>query len=74
MEDISGLTGKVENEGLTSKGRLSAEEFNTLVSAVIESQEGLETLKSYFDPISESEYNNLGDNLEEGRPYFIYED
>ena len=40
--DISGLLGKTENEGSTDKGRLTAGEFNTLVSAVGEVQNKVE--------------------------------
>jgi hypothetical protein len=40
--DISGLLGKTENEGSTDKGRLTAAEFNTLVSAVGEVQNKVE--------------------------------
>lgn len=42
--DISGLGGKIEDHGATSKGRLSASEFNLLVSAVQENQEKAEAL------------------------------
>ena len=38
MIDISGLLNKVENKGATAQGKLSAEEFNTLVAAVQENQ------------------------------------
>lgn len=36
---INDLNQKIENEGATSQGRLSASEFNLLVNAAIESQE-----------------------------------
>ena len=57
--NISGLNNKIENEGVTSQGRLSAAEFNLLVNAAIESQKKIETLESYFIPISETEYESL---------------
>lgn len=40
--DISGLLGKIENEGSTDAGRLTAKEFNTLVQAVGEVQNKVE--------------------------------
>ena len=39
MIDISKIKGKEENRGINEKGRLSAEEFNTLVSATEELQQ-----------------------------------
>ena len=36
--DLTGLLNKVENKGETPQGKLSAEEFNTLVQAVRENQ------------------------------------
>ena len=36
--DLTGLLNKTENKGETPQGRLSAEEFNTLVQAVRENQ------------------------------------
>ena len=36
MVDITSLRGKIENDGATDAGMLRAEEFNTLVKAVIE--------------------------------------
>ena len=36
--DISDLLGKIENEGKSAAGRVSAEEFNRLVTAVTENQ------------------------------------
>ena len=44
--DISGLRNKTENSGATAQGRLSATEFNRLVTACIESQEETALLKS----------------------------
>ena len=52
MKDITGLNGKIENEGVSGKGRLSAEEFNLLVDAAIEMQE---KITDYFTPISEDQ-------------------
>lgn len=73
--NITNLNNKIENEGATSRGRLSAAEFNLLVNAAIESQEKIAEIESYFIPISEAEYDNL---VEEGaledRPYFVYEE
>ena len=43
MVDITSLRGKIENDGATDAGMLRAEEFNTLVKAVIENQDGLKT-------------------------------
>ena len=43
MVDITSLRGKIENDGATDAGILRAEEFNTLVKAVIENQDGLKT-------------------------------
>lgn len=73
--NIEDLSGKVDNDGITRKGRLSAAEFNLLVDAVIESQRNISTLKDYFIPISETEYEKLVESGElEDRPYFIYEE
>ena len=73
--DISGLNQKIENEGATSQGRLSAAEFNLLVNAAIESQERLAELENYFVPITETEYEQLiEDGTIEDRPYFVYEE
>lgn len=76
MKDLSGLGGKVENEGTTKKGRISAHEFNTLIEAAIESQDKINVLEKYFIPISKTEYERLSQEgeIEEGRPYFIYEE
>ena len=38
MVNIDNLLGKIENEGATEQGKLTAEEFNILVRAVIENQ------------------------------------
>lgn len=43
--DIEGLGNKVENEGMNSRGRLSANEFNSLVSAVRECQGGVKKVQ-----------------------------
>lgn len=40
MEDLSGLGDKVNNNGLNRYGKLTAEEFNKLIRAVIELQKG----------------------------------
>ena len=53
---ITGLNQKIENEGATSQGRLSAAEFNLLVNAAIESQEKIAELENYFIPLTEEEY------------------
>lgn len=73
--NITNLNNKIENEGATSQGRLSAAEFNLLVNAAIESQEKIAEIENYFIPISEEEYDNLvvGGALE-NRPYFVYEE
>lgn len=72
---ITGLNQKIENEGATSQGRLSAAEFNLLVNAAIESQERIADLENYFIPITEDEYDSLvlSGTLED-RPYFVYEE
>lgn len=73
--NIEDLKGKIENEGTTRQGRLSAAEFNLLVEAVIEAQKGISILDGYFTPISETEYEALVESGElEERPYFIYEE
>jgi hypothetical protein len=72
MKDITGLNGKIENEGVSGKGRLSAEEFNLLVDAAIEMQE---KITDYFTPISEDDYEALmTEEKLEDRPYFVYEE
>ena len=42
--NINDLNNKVENEGMNEQGRLSASEFNRLVTAVIENQGGVKTI------------------------------
>ena len=72
---ITGLNQKIENEGATSQGRLSAAEFNLLVDAAIESQEKIAELENYFIPLTEEEYETLiSDGALEDRPYFVYEE
>lgn len=44
MIDITGLLNKIENKGETAQGKLSAEEFNLLVSAVRENQGSVRTV------------------------------
>ena len=44
MEDLTGLLNKVENKGETPQGKLSADEFNKLVRAVRENQQGVRTV------------------------------
>lgn len=44
--NISGLNSKVENEGQTNQGKLSATEFNLLVNAAIESQEKIDEINN----------------------------
>lgn len=44
MEDLTGLLGKIENKGETPQGKLSADEFNTLVRAVRENQQSVRTV------------------------------
>lgn len=73
--NITNLNNKIENEGATSQGRLSAAEFNLLVNAAIESQEKIAEIENYFIPISEEEYDNLVvEGALENRPYFVYEE
>ena len=73
--NITNLNNKIENEGATSQGRLSAAEFNLLVNAAIESQEKIAEIENYFIPISEEEYDNLAvEGALENRPYFVYEE
>ena len=73
--NITNLNNKIENEGATSRGRLSAAEFNLLVNAAIESQEKIAEIENYFIPISEEEYDNLAvEGALEDRPYFVYEE
>lgn len=72
---INDLNQKIENEGATSQGRLSAAEFNLLVNAAIESQEKIAELENYFIPITEEDYDKLiDDGTLEDRPYFVYEE
>ena len=72
---ITGLNQKIENEGATSQGRLSAAEFNLLVDAAIESQEKIAELENYFIPLTEEEYETLiSYGTLEHRPYFVYEE
>lgn len=42
--DIAGYNNKIENEGATSSGRLSATEFNNIISALIEAQNNIQLL------------------------------
>lgn len=42
--DITGLLNKVENKGQTPQGKLSANEFNTLVKAVQENQNSVKSI------------------------------
>lgn len=42
--DLTGYNSKIENEGATSGGRLSATEYNTVVSALIEAQNNIQLL------------------------------
>lgn len=73
--NITNLNNKVENEGTSNRGRLSAAEFNLLVNAAIESQEKIAEIENYFIPISEEEYDNLVvEGALEDRPYFVYEE
>ena len=73
--NITNLNNKIETEGATSQGRLSASEFNLLVDAVIDSQKKIAEIKNYFIPISEEEYDNLAvEGALENRPYFVYEE
>lgn len=44
MEDLTGLLNKIENKGETPQGKLSADEFNKLVRAVRENQQGVRTV------------------------------
>ena len=72
--DISGLLGKTENEGSTNAGRLTATEWNKLVSAVQEVQTKSEgTIKGIkynntqvFDVIDEQGYLTMTINNPEG--------
>ncbi len=43
--DLTGLLGKVQNEGATAAGRWTAQENNTLVSAVIECQNPVKMIR-----------------------------
>lgn len=71
MVDISDLNNKVHNQGASSRGKLSATEFNTLVDAVLECQ----TLLAYLTtPLTETEYAALERSGElEDRPYVVIE-
>lgn len=42
--NIDDLTNKVENEGMSEQGRLSASEFNRLIAAVKECQDSIAAL------------------------------
>lgn len=42
--DLTGLLNKVENKGETPQGKLSADEFNTLVKAVQQNQNGVKSV------------------------------
>lgn len=58
--DISGLRGKVENEGMNEQGRLSANEFDTLVKAVMENQGSVKSVSmNNSTPISPDENGNV---------------
>ena len=39
--NVSTLNNRIENEGATAQGRLSAAQFNTLVNAAIEAQDNI---------------------------------
>lgn len=58
--NISDLRNKVENEGMTEQGRLSASEFNRLIDAVIENQASVKTVSlNGADPVAPDEEGNL---------------
>lgn len=67
--NISGLLGKVENGGVNAAGKLTASEFNKLVTAVIE-------LQSKDVWLSETEYDILvqGGEVDPDKVYHVYED
>ncbi len=44
MTDITSLLNKISNEGATSEGELTSEEFNLLIQAVIENQGGVKKI------------------------------
>ena len=72
---ITGLNQKIENEGATSQGRLSAAEINLLGDAAIEKKKKIAELENYFIPLTEKEYETLiSDGTLEDRPYFVYEE
>ena len=59
--DISDLinNAKVENEGKTPQGRVSAEEFNRLIQAVGENQNSVKTISVDTDTFSPDENGNV---------------
>lgn len=60
MIDISGLLNKIENKGATAQGKLSAEEFNLLVSAVQENQGGVRSVSyNYGNKVFPDESGNV---------------
>ena len=59
--NIDDLKNKVENEGMNEQGRLAASEFNRLVQAVIECQNGVKSVSvNSGTPVSPDE-NGLVD-------------
>ena len=60
MIDISGLLNKIENKGATAQGKLSAEEFNLLVSAVQENQGSVRSISyNYGNKVFPDESGNV---------------
>ena len=66
MATIYDIETKVNNDGQTPQGRLTASDFNTVVNAVKE-------LDSRLVVLSEEEYGSLEENDEE-KFYFVYEE
>lgn len=59
--DLTTLLGKVANGGINAQGKLTAAEFNKLVTAVMECQ------------VSEEELSEALERIEEERSYIYYE-
>jgi hypothetical protein len=64
MVNIDNLLGKIENKGATEQGKLTAEEFNTLVRAVIENQGSAKSISyNNGDKYYPDEQGNINFNI-----------
>lgn len=68
--DITHLLGKTQNGGATPQGKLSADEFNLLVQAVVETQRNIAEMHTVM---SQAEFDALEEPIE-GKLYLIYEE